>query len=218
MMVIKIHFQATVIRSSPIQERENTLNLSAHALPPSYRSLMTTDDSRILDFYVDDFDVDTDGKRFIWQGICKFPFIDEERLLDSTKMIKKELTWRINIKIVGGRLIASTLVQERSHLSNGSMDDHNRGSGQMMDGTQINIDVTALGAIIALGLMYLKDSSIRRLDSGLDTQSSLEWHQRIHPSEDYFEKLTGGHMEVEKLIVATTAAAGHLEVEKLIVA
>ncbi|CAI9281861.1 unnamed protein product [Lactuca saligna] len=110
---------------------------SAHALPPSYRSLMTTDDSRILDFYVDDFDVDTDGKRFIWQGICKFPFIDEERLLDSTKMIKKELT-------------------ERSHLSNGSMDDHNRGSGQMMDGTQINIDVTALGAIIALGLMYLK--------------------------------------------------------------
>lgn len=27
---------------------------------------------------------------------------------------------------------------------------------QMMDGTQINIDVTALGAIIALGLMYLK--------------------------------------------------------------
>ncbi|CAI9260464.1 unnamed protein product [Lactuca saligna] len=65
---------------------------SAHALPPSYRSLMTTDDSRILDFYVDDFDVDTDGKRFIWQGICKFPFIDEERLLDSTKMIKKELT------------------------------------------------------------------------------------------------------------------------------
>ncbi|CAI9281372.1 unnamed protein product [Lactuca saligna] len=98
---------------------------------------MTTDDSRILDFCVDDFDVDTDGKRFIWQGICKFPFIDEERLLDSTKMIKKELT-------------------ERSHLSNGSMDDHNRGSGQMMDGTQINIDVTALGAIIALGLMYLK--------------------------------------------------------------
>ncbi|CAI9275613.1 unnamed protein product [Lactuca saligna] len=98
MMVIRTHFQATVIRSSPIQERENTLNLSAHALPPSYRSLMTTDDSRILDFHVD-----------------------------------------------GGRLIASTLVQERSHLSNGSMDDHNRGSGQMMDGTQINIDVTALG-------------------------------------------------------------------------
>ncbi|CAI9299376.1 unnamed protein product [Lactuca saligna] len=87
-------------------------------------------------------------------------------------------------KTVGGRLIASTLVQERSHLSNGSMDDHNHGSGQMMDGTQINIDVTAVGAIIALGLMYLKDSSIRRLDSGLDTQSSLEWHQRIHPSED----------------------------------
>ncbi|CAI9265056.1 unnamed protein product [Lactuca saligna] len=199
MMVIRTHFQATVIRSSPIQERENTLNLSAHALPPSYRSLMTTDDSRILDFYVDDFDVDTDGKRFIWQGICKFPFINEECLLDSTKMIKKELT-------------------ERSHLSNGSMDDHNRGSGQMMDGTQINIDVTAVGAIIALGLMYLKASSIRRLDSGLDTQSSLEWHQRIHPSEDYFEKLTGGHMEVEKLTVATTAAAGHLEVEKLIVA
>nr|KAJ0191675.1 hypothetical protein LSAT_V11C800421850 [Lactuca sativa] len=164
---------------------------------------MTTDDSRILDFYVDDFDVDTDGKRFIWQGICKLPFIDEERLLASTKMIKKELTEEeakrnaenADNKTVGSRLLASTLVQERSHLSNGSMDDHNRGSGQMMDGTQINIDVTALGSIIALGLMYLK------------TAGHLD-----------FEKLTGGHMEVEKLTVATVAAAGHLEVEKMTVA
>nr|KAJ0215498.1 hypothetical protein LSAT_V11C300151900 [Lactuca sativa] len=65
---------------------------SAHALPPSYGSLMTTDDSSILDFYPNDFDVDSDGKRFLWQGICKLPFIDEERLLASTKMIEKDLT------------------------------------------------------------------------------------------------------------------------------
>nr|KAJ0189764.1 hypothetical protein LSAT_V11C800454190 [Lactuca sativa] len=151
MMVIRTHFQATVIRSSPIQERENTLNLSAHPLPHSYQSLMITDDSRILDFYVDDFDVDIDGKRFIWVS-ASFLLLMKSAFLLQQKMIKKELT------ILGGRLIGSTLVQ-------------------------INIDVTALGAIIALGLMYLKDSSIRRLDSGSDTQSSLEWHQRIHPSE-----------------------------------
>ncbi|CAI9281860.1 unnamed protein product [Lactuca saligna] len=85
MMVIRTHFQATVIRSSPIQERENTLNLSAHALPPSYRSLMTTDDSRILDFYVDDFDVDTDGKRFIWQ-VRGYDYCSKSLWIPSTAM------------------------------------------------------------------------------------------------------------------------------------
>ncbi|XP_065870277.1 anaphase-promoting complex subunit 1 isoform X2 [Euphorbia lathyris] len=38
-------------------------------------------------------------------------------------------------------------------------DEHNRGVGQMMDGTSVNVDVTAPGALIALALMFLKTES-----------------------------------------------------------
>ncbi|CAI9277820.1 unnamed protein product [Lactuca saligna] len=88
----KVTFQ----RGSPFKPFNQLMSVlpptSAHALPPPYRSLMTSDDSNILDFYPDDFGVDADGKRFLWQGICKLPFINEERLLASTNMIEKELS------------------------------------------------------------------------------------------------------------------------------
>ncbi|KAI7757811.1 hypothetical protein M8C21_029187, partial [Ambrosia artemisiifolia] len=65
---------------------------SAHALPTPYQALMTDEESSILDFYPSDFETDTDGKRFLWQGVCKLPFIDEDRLLSATKEIEKELS------------------------------------------------------------------------------------------------------------------------------
>ncbi|KAI3756792.1 hypothetical protein L1987_56615 [Smallanthus sonchifolius] len=66
--------------------------MSAHALPRPYQSLMIDEESSILDFYPTDFNTDTEGKRFIWQGICKLPFIDEDRLLSATNKIEKELS------------------------------------------------------------------------------------------------------------------------------
>lgn len=66
--------------------------MSAHALPVSYQSLMTDEDSSVLDFYPTEFDMDTDGKKYLWQGICKLPFIEEERLLAATKKMEKELS------------------------------------------------------------------------------------------------------------------------------
>nr|XP_043632201.1 anaphase-promoting complex subunit 1 [Erigeron canadensis] len=96
--------------------------------------------------------------------------------------------------------------QERSLLSNKLTDDYNRGSGQMMDGTQINIDVTAPGAIIALGLIFLKTESLAILSRLCipQTHSELQYVRpdfimfniisrnlimwsRIHPSEDWIQ-------------------------------
>ncbi|XVF46986.1 hypothetical protein PTKIN_Ptkin03bG0072800 [Pterospermum kingtungense] len=65
---------------------------SAHALPKPYAKLITDMDSSIIDFYPIEIEIDTDGKRFAWQGICKLPFIDEERLVVETRRVEKELT------------------------------------------------------------------------------------------------------------------------------
>ncbi|XVE59630.1 hypothetical protein DITRI_Ditri05aG0061500 [Diplodiscus trichospermus] len=65
---------------------------SAHALPKPYAKLITDMDSSIIDFYPTNFGIDIDGKRFAWQGICKLPFIDEERLIVECERVEKELT------------------------------------------------------------------------------------------------------------------------------
>ncbi|KAL8719081.1 MAG: hypothetical protein Q9225_003859 [Loekoesia sp. 1 TL-2023] len=60
---------------------------SNHAIPEVFRSLMSDEDSEILDFYPTEFPVDLNGKKFAWQGVALLPFIDEKRLLDA--MAKK---------------------------------------------------------------------------------------------------------------------------------
>ncbi|CAK7331979.1 unnamed protein product [Dovyalis caffra] len=64
---------------------------SVHALPKAYQVLMAEENSPIKDFYPTEFEIDTDGKRFVWQGICKLSFINEERLLAETRKAEKEL-------------------------------------------------------------------------------------------------------------------------------
>lgn len=60
---------------------------SRHAIPPVFHDLMLNDDSTIIDFYPEDFDVDLNGKKMAWQGVALLPFIDMPRLL--TAMEKK---------------------------------------------------------------------------------------------------------------------------------
>ncbi|KAI9156178.1 hypothetical protein LWI28_001768 [Acer negundo] len=103
---------------------------------------------------------------------------------------------------IGGKEVHN----ERSHFLSLSTDEHGRSAGQMMDGTMVNVDVTAPGAIIALSLMFLKTES-EAIASRLSIPSThfdlqyvrpdfimlrviarnlIMW-SRVHPSEDWIQ-------------------------------
>lgn len=56
---------------------------SKHVLPKVFHPLMLEEDSPIIEFYPEDFEVDLNGKKFAWQGVALLPFIDEKKLLDA---------------------------------------------------------------------------------------------------------------------------------------
>ncbi|KAH9702573.1 Anaphase-promoting complex subunit 1 [Citrus sinensis] len=105
-----------------------------------------------------------------------------------------------------GLVALGTSGLERSHFLSLSADEHNRCAGQMMDGTMVNVDVTAPGAIIALSLMFLKTESeaiVSRLsipNTHFDLQyvrpdfimlrviaRNLIMWSRVYPSEDWIQ-------------------------------
>ena len=61
-------------------------------LPEPLQPLMTDEDSPIIDFYPDDFDIDMNGKKMAWQGVALLPFIDQHRLLAALKSKEDQLT------------------------------------------------------------------------------------------------------------------------------
>lgn len=56
---------------------------SNHVIPEVFHSLMTDEESDIIDFYPEEFPIDLNGKKFAWQGVALLPFIDEKRLLNA---------------------------------------------------------------------------------------------------------------------------------------
>ena len=58
---------------------------SAHALPACLAELMVAPTSPLADLYPRSFEVDMNGKRFMWQAIIKLPFIEERRLVEASK-------------------------------------------------------------------------------------------------------------------------------------
>ena len=65
---------------------------SNHAIPKPFRPLMEDEDSEIIDFYPEDFEIDLNGKKQIWKAIALLPFIDEKRLLTAMGTKYPELT------------------------------------------------------------------------------------------------------------------------------
>lgn len=58
---------------------------SRHALPEVFHPLMLEEDSSIIDFYPEDFEVDLNGKKMAWQGVALLPFIEMPRLLAAVQ-------------------------------------------------------------------------------------------------------------------------------------
>jgi len=56
---------------------------SSALVPRSYRKLMSSPDSPIIQFYPDNFEVDMNGKRNPWEGVNILPFIDVHLLKSS---------------------------------------------------------------------------------------------------------------------------------------
>jgi 5'-3' exoribonuclease 2 len=61
-------------------------------LPEPFQALMVDEDSSIIDFYPEDFKIDMNGKKMLWQGVALLSFIDEERLLAAMEPLWGELS------------------------------------------------------------------------------------------------------------------------------
>ncbi|KAJ9556677.1 hypothetical protein OSB04_011291, partial [Centaurea solstitialis] len=144
--------------------------MSSHVLPVAYQSLMTDEDSSILDFYPTEFDIDTDGKSFFLgdmcfhygvfitlKGVCKLPFIDEERLLVATKKIEKELSEEEAKR--NAENVDLLFVHSSEHLALQIINV----TGSVEQNTLINIEACLSGDIN--GFVHLKQESENVSDS-----------------------------------------------------
>ncbi|KAM9839946.1 5'-3' exoribonuclease 2 [Aulostomus maculatus] len=65
---------------------------SGNFLPLTWRNLMSSAESSIIDFYPDDFAIDLNGKKYAWQGVALLPFVDECRLRAALGEVYPDLT------------------------------------------------------------------------------------------------------------------------------
>ncbi|XP_029346579.1 5'-3' exoribonuclease 1 isoform X2 [Acyrthosiphon pisum] len=67
-------------------------SLSKELLPKPFQDLMTEEASPIRLYYPEKFETDLNGKQHEWEAVVLIPFIDEETLIKSMKMVEHKLT------------------------------------------------------------------------------------------------------------------------------
>lgn len=86
----------TFERGEPFKPFEQLMSVlpadSKHNLPDVFGPLMCDENSEIIDFYPEEFQVDMNGAKMAWQGISLLPFIDEKRLLKAVRSKYDSLT------------------------------------------------------------------------------------------------------------------------------
>lgn len=73
---------------------------------------MLDEDSPIKDFYPEEFEIDMNGKKMLWQGVALLPFIDPVRLFEAMGTVYSNLT---EPEIVRNTLGTDTLFVSRDH-------------------------------------------------------------------------------------------------------
>jgi len=61
-------------------------------VPEPWGQLMFDPESKIIDFYPEDFKIDLNGKKYAWQGVALLPFVDEIRLKAACNPLREKLT------------------------------------------------------------------------------------------------------------------------------
>lgn len=83
-------------KAKPFKPLEQLMSVfpaaSSKSLPPSWRNLMTSSESSILDFYPLTFKIDLNGKKAAWMGVALLPFIEESRLFSALEKVYPDLT------------------------------------------------------------------------------------------------------------------------------
>ncbi|KAJ1980331.1 5'-3' exoribonuclease 2 [Dimargaris verticillata] len=96
---------------NPIEQLMSVLPAASRAsVPEEFGKLMTDPDSEVIDFYPERFQLDLNGKKFLWQAVALLPFIDEKRLHAALAKREHTLTEEERIRNTHGdpRLVIST--------------------------------------------------------------------------------------------------------------
>jgi 5'-3' exoribonuclease 1 len=83
-------------------------------VPESYKELMISPYSPVIDFYPQNFDTDLNGKKQEWEAVVLIPFIEEKRLLDALAPLDKYLSPDEKARNVHGPMYVYTY-SKKSH-------------------------------------------------------------------------------------------------------